>query len=252
MRSASGSTRLSPESGVSRDVPGSRRRVSRTSGPEPHRHRSVAAPGDDEAGTNRPGNLDAARIRTAELCGNCRIGEFACQHSSLTFIAEQFRSTSQSLSRWSVSAVPAKLEQAVRDLADKTRLGGKTGKPGLFGRTSFWTRKQWAFGLGSAVATILIFGAVSPSNRKSVAHNYSVDIARVNAGQPSELGAAVGDGLPVNGRFGGFDKLVTQSSRGAVADSNGLFHGLGDHAQNSFTTNGHPGPMIAPSHSRWE
>jgi len=207
-----------------------------------------------------------------------------------TSVAEQFRNTSQSLSRWSVSAVPAMLEQAVRDLADKTRLGVKTGKPGLFGRTSFWPRKQWAFGLGSAVATILIFGAVSTSNRKSVSQHYSVDFARVNAGQPSErvqvwsgpggldkltnqpvsdqeskvfsnqilppspysgklptgeLGAAVGGGLPVNGRFGGFDKLVTQSSPGAVADSNGLFHGLGDHTQNSFTTNGQPGPMIA-------
>jgi hypothetical protein len=208
-----------------------------------------------------------------------------------TSVAEQFRNTSQSLSRWSVSAVPAMLEQAVRDLADKTRLGVKTGKPVLFGRTSVWTRMQWAIGLGSAVATILIFGAVSTSNRKSVSQHYSVDFARVNAGQPSErvqvwsgpggldkltnqpvsereskvfsnqipppasphigklpsgeLGAAVGSGLPVNGRFGGLGKLVTQSSPGAVADANGLFHGLGDHAQNSFTTNGLPGPMIA-------
>ena len=208
-----------------------------------------------------------------------------------TSIAEQFRNTSQSLSRWSVSAVPAKLEQAVRDLADKTWLGVKPGKPVLFGRTGFWTRKQWAFGLGSAVAAIVIFGAVSTANRNSASHHHIVDFVRVNAGPPSErvqvwngrggldklnnqpvsdpeskvfsnqippsassdsrkiatseLGAALLGRLPVNGRFGGFDKLVTQSSPGAVADSNGLFHGLGDHAQSSLTTDGQPGLMIA-------
>ena len=34
--------------------------------------------------------------------------------------------------------------------------------------------------------------------------------------------------------------LVTLSTPGVVADSNGLFHGLGDHAENSFSVDGQP------------
>jgi hypothetical protein len=35
-------------------------------------------------------------------------------------------------------------------------------------------------------------------------------------------------------------QLVTQSTPGIAADSNGLFHGLGDHAENSFSVDGQP------------
>src|SRR6202030_2147049 len=34
--------------------------------------------------------------------------------------------------------------------------------------------------------------------------------------------------------------LVTLAAPGVVADSNGLFHGLGDHAENSFSVDGQP------------
>lgn len=34
--------------------------------------------------------------------------------------------------------------------------------------------------------------------------------------------------------------IVTQSSPGIAADSNGMFHGLGDHAENSFSVDGQP------------
>src|SRR6185437_12314980 len=34
--------------------------------------------------------------------------------------------------------------------------------------------------------------------------------------------------------------LVTLTSPGVAADSNGLFHGLGDHASNSFSIDGQP------------
>ncbi len=34
--------------------------------------------------------------------------------------------------------------------------------------------------------------------------------------------------------------LVTLASPGVAADSNGLFHGLGDHAENSFSVDGQP------------
>ena len=34
--------------------------------------------------------------------------------------------------------------------------------------------------------------------------------------------------------------LVTLATPGVAADSNGLFHGLGDHAENSFSVDGQP------------
>src|SRR6202040_2806011 len=34
--------------------------------------------------------------------------------------------------------------------------------------------------------------------------------------------------------------LITLAAPGVVADSNGLFHGLGDHAENSFSVDGQP------------
>jgi hypothetical protein len=48
------------------------------------------------------------------------------------------------------------------------------------------------------------------------------------------------DKLPLESQSSSLSSLVTLSSPGVVADSNGLFHGLGDHAQNSFSLDGQP------------
>jgi hypothetical protein len=48
------------------------------------------------------------------------------------------------------------------------------------------------------------------------------------------------DKLPLESRSSSVSSLVTLSSPGIAADSNGLFHGLGDHAENSFSVDGQP------------
>jgi hypothetical protein len=48
------------------------------------------------------------------------------------------------------------------------------------------------------------------------------------------------DKLPLESPSSSLSSLVTLSSPGVFADSNGLFHGLGDHAQNSFSLDGQP------------
>jgi hypothetical protein len=48
------------------------------------------------------------------------------------------------------------------------------------------------------------------------------------------------DKLPLESASSGLSSLVTLSSPGVAADSNGLFHGLGDHAENSFSVDGQP------------
>ena len=48
------------------------------------------------------------------------------------------------------------------------------------------------------------------------------------------------DKLPLESQSSSLSSLVTLASPGVVADSNGLFHGLGDHAENSFSVDGQP------------
>ena len=48
------------------------------------------------------------------------------------------------------------------------------------------------------------------------------------------------DKLPLESASSGFSSLVTLVSPGAAADSNGLLHGLGDHAENSYSVDGQP------------
>lgn len=46
--------------------------------------------------------------------------------------------------------------------------------------------------------------------------------------------------LPLESQSSALSSLVTMTAPGVSADSNGLFHGLGDHASNSFSVDGQP------------
>jgi hypothetical protein len=46
--------------------------------------------------------------------------------------------------------------------------------------------------------------------------------------------------IPLESASSSLSSLVTLSSPGITADSNGMFHGLGDHAENSFSVDGQP------------
>jgi hypothetical protein len=48
------------------------------------------------------------------------------------------------------------------------------------------------------------------------------------------------DKIPLESSSSSVSSLVTLASPGVAADSNGLFHGLGDHASNSFSVDGQP------------
>jgi hypothetical protein len=48
------------------------------------------------------------------------------------------------------------------------------------------------------------------------------------------------DKLPLESSSSELSSLVTLASPGVAADSNGLFHGMGDHAENSFSLDGQP------------
>src|SRR4029077_20413984 len=46
--------------------------------------------------------------------------------------------------------------------------------------------------------------------------------------------------IPLESRSSSVSSLVTLATPGVAADSNGLFHGMGDHAENSFSVDGQP------------
>src|SRR4029077_20958424 len=46
--------------------------------------------------------------------------------------------------------------------------------------------------------------------------------------------------IPLESQSSSISSLVTMAAPGVAADSNGLFHGLGDHASNSFNVDGQP------------
>ena len=56
----------------------------------------------------------------------------------------------------------------------------------------------------------------------------------------TDLDRGLFDKLPLESPSSSVSSLVTLASPGVVADSNGLFHGLGDHAENSFSVDGQP------------
>ena len=56
----------------------------------------------------------------------------------------------------------------------------------------------------------------------------------------TDIDRALFEKLPLESQSSSVSSLVTLSSPGVAADSNGLFHGLGDHAENSFSVDGQP------------
>jgi hypothetical protein len=66
------------------------------------------------------------------------------------------------------------------------------------------------------------------------------DLVEVDPVTHTDIDRALFDKLPLESQSSSLSSLVTLASPGIAADSNGLFHGLGDHASNSFSLDGQP------------
>jgi hypothetical protein len=66
------------------------------------------------------------------------------------------------------------------------------------------------------------------------------DLLETDSTFHTDVDRALFDRLPLESASSSLSSLVTLSSPGVAADSNGLFHGLGDHAENSFSVDGQP------------
>jgi len=93
-------------------------------------------------------------------------------------------------------------------------------------RSTVPTNVKIGLTLGQASATVTVEAAGDLVETEPTAHT---DIDRQLFNQ-----------VPLESASSSVSSLVTLASPGVAADSNGLFHGLGDHASNSFSIDGQP------------
>jgi hypothetical protein len=66
------------------------------------------------------------------------------------------------------------------------------------------------------------------------------DLVEIDPTTHTDVSRELFDKLPLESASSTLSSLITLASPGVAADSNGLFHGLGDHASNSFSIDGQP------------
>jgi len=76
--------------------------------------------------------------------------------------------------------------------------------------------------------------------KESVTVVEAADLVETDPTTHTDVDRALFDKLPLESPSSSLSSLVTLASPGISADSNGLFHGLGDHASNSFSVDGQP------------
>jgi hypothetical protein len=75
---------------------------------------------------------------------------------------------------------------------------------------------------------------------ESVTVEAAGDLVETDSTAHTDIDRQLFNQVPVESASSSLSSLVTLASPGVAADSNGLFHGLGDHAQNSFSVDGQP------------
>jgi hypothetical protein len=91
----------------------------------------------------------------------------------------------------------------------------------------------------NVLVTVAVALEVATSSQ-SVTVEASDDMVENDPTFHTDIDRAAFDKLPLESQSSSLSSLVTLASPGVAADSNGLFHGLGDHASNSFSIDGQP------------
>jgi hypothetical protein len=92
----------------------------------------------------------------------------------------------------------------------------------------------------SAIPTELKIGLQLGTAATTITVEASRDLIENDPVTHTDIDRALFDKLPLESQSSSLSSLVTLASPGVSADSNGLFHGLGDHASNSFSVDGQP------------
>jgi hypothetical protein len=92
----------------------------------------------------------------------------------------------------------------------------------------------------SAVPVSVKVSLIVAGSSSSVTVEAGADLVENDPTGHTDVDRALFDKIPLESQSSSLSSLVTLASPGVAADSNGLFHGLGDHASNSFSVDGQP------------
>ncbi|HWF03462.1 MAG TPA: TonB-dependent receptor, partial [Candidatus Angelobacter sp.] len=81
---------------------------------------------------------------------------------------------------------------------------------------------------------------VAGSNETVTVEANGGDLVETNPTFHTDVDRNLFNKIPLESSSSSVSSLVTLASPGIAADSNGLFHGMGDHAENSFSVDGQP------------
>jgi hypothetical protein len=90
----------------------------------------------------------------------------------------------------------------------------------------------------SVVATTVKISLELAGATATVTVEAAPDLLETDSTAHTDIDRQLFDRLPLESQSSSVSSLVTLASPGVAADSNGLFHGLGDHAENSFSIDG--------------
>jgi len=88
--------------------------------------------------------------------------------------------------------------------------------------------------------TISIELKIGTTTTSVTVESNGADLVETDSSFHTDVDRGLFEKLPLESQSSSVSSLVTLASPGVVADSNGLFHGLGDHAENSFSVDGQP------------
>jgi hypothetical protein len=92
----------------------------------------------------------------------------------------------------------------------------------------------------TAVPVALTINMVIGQAAESVTVEAGADLVETTSTTHTDVDRELFATLPLESSSSELSSLVTLATPGVAADSNGLFHGLGDHAENSFSLDGQP------------
>ena len=94
--------------------------------------------------------------------------------------------------------------------------------------------------VSSVVPVTLPVALAVATSTQSVEVDAPMDLVETDSAFHTDIERETIDRLPVESASSGLSSIITQSSPGISADSDGQMHGLGDHAENSFSIDGQP------------
>ena len=94
--------------------------------------------------------------------------------------------------------------------------------------------------LRSAIGSSVKIGMTVAGSSDTVTVEAGGDLVENDPTGHTDVDRGLFNKIPLESQSSSVSSLVTLSSPGVAADSNGLFHGLGDHASNSFSVDGQP------------